>query len=937
MNASQLQCQDQQRRRLIRQQQRNGLDYLEVSDDQQQLCVHFLGPVPQNLTPAHVQIEGGQVIRDIQVIALELELQEDPTLDSCLQVTVSEPGDFSPYQLKVVALDAAGRPTDDPHPDFDPRYSSLTFSFKVDCPNELDCLTDPACSPETKGDETAATINYLAKDYASFRQLILDRLSLLLPNWREHHAPDLGITLVELLAYVGDHLSYYQDAVATEAYLATARQRISVRRHVRLVDYALHEGCNARTWVHLQLTGSETFELPLAQTALITAIPLGPPAGQILTPLALRELPPTAYEVFEPIAQTSRILYQSHNAIRIYTWGDRDCCLSAGATQATLIDGWRSPANPVPPPEPEPDCDDDDQPEPPPWAGLDRALHLQPGDIVIFEEVIGARTGHEADANLRRRHAVCLTKVTPTVDQLQTVQQVTPPPPTVPPVALLTPTAEPDAPVSAIPPTPPAANFPNAVPSSTSTAATEFDDLPVPLLEIEWSAIDALPMSFCLSAIGLAPDCAWLTDITLVRGNVLLVDHGRTRRSEDLGTVTAQPGQATCQAEGLPSPVTPEPDPFRPQLQAGPLTFRQLLPELTPQTCAATHQLQQDPRRALPQLIQVTSQSVPDSPSAGDDRLDPPQIWTPVADLLASTASDRHFVVEIDDQGHAQLRFGTGEQGQPPPVGHQFTADYRVGNGPAGNIGAETIAYVVLDQPISGIQLTPRNPLPAVGGTAPETLEEVRQFAPNAFRDTLQRAITAEDYATIVTRDFAEQVQQAIAVLRWNGSWYEVWVAIDARRTGTPSAALLAQIEGHLHRFRRMGHDLRVTAAQIVPLQIAITVCVQPHYLRGQVKAALLEKLSNRLLPDGSQGFFHPDRLTFGDRVSLSPLIALVQATEGVESVTVTQFHRRCEDDDGTALLQGFIALGPLEIARLDNDPNQPENGQLILQMGGGR
>ena len=112
---------------------------------------------------------------------------------------------------------------------------------------------------------------------------------------------------------------------------------------------------------------------------------------------------------------------------------------------------------------------------------------------------------------------------------------------------------------------------------------------------------------------------------------------------------------------------------------------------------------------------------------------------------------------------------------------------------------------------------------------------------------------------------------------------------------------------------------------------------MQPHYLRGQVTAALLEKLSNRLLPDGSQGFFHPDRLTFGDRVSLSPLIALVQATEGVESVTVTQFHRRCEDDDGTALLQGFIALGPLEIARLDNDPNQPENGQLILQMGGGR
>ena len=86
----------------------------------------------------------------------------------------------------------------------------------------------------------------------SFRQLILDRLALIMPNWQETHVPDLGIALVEILAYTGDYLSYYQDAVATEAYLGTARQRITVRRHARLVDYALHEGCNSRAWVTVQ-------------------------------------------------------------------------------------------------------------------------------------------------------------------------------------------------------------------------------------------------------------------------------------------------------------------------------------------------------------------------------------------------------------------------------------------------------------------------------------------------------------------------------------------------------------------------------------------------------------------------------------------------------------------------------------------------------------
>ncbi len=60
---------------------------------------------------------------------------------------------------------------------------------------------------------------------------MLDRLTQLVPGWRERSAADLGVTLVELLAYVGDQLSYWQDAVATEAYLETARRRTSLRRH----------------------------------------------------------------------------------------------------------------------------------------------------------------------------------------------------------------------------------------------------------------------------------------------------------------------------------------------------------------------------------------------------------------------------------------------------------------------------------------------------------------------------------------------------------------------------------------------------------------------------------------------------------------------------------------------------------------------------------
>ncbi len=76
----------------------------------------------------------------------------------------------------------------------------------------------------------APVIDYTARDYDTIRKLLLDRLALTTPDWAERNPADLGTTLVELLAYTGDQISYQQDAVATEAYLDTARRRVSVRR-----------------------------------------------------------------------------------------------------------------------------------------------------------------------------------------------------------------------------------------------------------------------------------------------------------------------------------------------------------------------------------------------------------------------------------------------------------------------------------------------------------------------------------------------------------------------------------------------------------------------------------------------------------------------------------------------------------------------------------
>jgi hypothetical protein len=214
MNDRALICQDEQRRAKARARPLNGIDYVEVGANQTSLCVHLFADVPAEIDKSNVRLEGGRRVRDLQVVAVSAEREDDPELGECLRVIVDKPGDYSTYKLCLVEAEN-GKPINQPLRGFDPRYSCVEFSFKVDSPSDLDCRQEQPC-PTEEADEPE--INYLAKDYASFRQLILDRLALLVPNWKERHVPDIGITLVELLAYVGDYLSYYQDAVATEAY-----------------------------------------------------------------------------------------------------------------------------------------------------------------------------------------------------------------------------------------------------------------------------------------------------------------------------------------------------------------------------------------------------------------------------------------------------------------------------------------------------------------------------------------------------------------------------------------------------------------------------------------------------------------------------------------------------------------------------------------------
>lgn len=850
-------CQQDDRRDAVRRMNGwNGLDYVEVSDDQLSLNVYFLGKLPPELnhkglgdTP-YLQIEGGQRVTDIRITRADPVVDPDPEKDDSLVVELDKYGDFSTYTLRLVGV-----------ANIDPRYDHVDFSFKVSCPSDLDCATACACEPPVLPEPE---INYLAKDYESFRQLMFDRLAVLMPDWSEKHAADLLVMLIEVLAYTGDYLSYYQDAVATEAYLDTARQRISVRRHVRLVDYYLHEGCNARAWVALEVSP----DLPLkpAETAFITGFNNALSAQQtILLWDDLTQVPAQAYEVFEPLVKDPSKpiqLLEVRNAILFYTWGEKECCLEKGSTSATLLDKWK-----VPPSAASARNNNNKDAATQPQG----SLQLLPGDVLIFEEVIGPKTGLVADADPTRRAVVRLTQVTAGQDPI-----------------LLDPNGQ-----------------------------------PTPYLTVQWAQEDALPFTFCISTIGPAPNCFYLENISVARGNVILVDHGQTQPPEDKGQVPTLTTNAVCECVGEPGDIEIVPGKVCAQLKTSPLTYREALPvddaakgQWTPAACLLT----QDVQSATPQ-VWVSSQ--------------PSQPWAVRYDLIESGPDDWQFVVEIDDAGTPHLRFGDGELGAQPPAGMTFSATYRVGNGTAGNVGPESISRLVQQKTrLDGYSVTVRNPLPARGGTDPDDVQQAKLFAPHLFRTQIERAIIADDYQTIAERN--PKVQRASADLEWTGSWYEADVAIDSLGTETAGSDLLSAIDMYLETFRRMGHDLAVLAARYVPLCLKLEVCALPYYERAHVKVALLDAFSTRVLPNGKLGFFHPDNLTFGEGIFLSAIIATAQAVPGVECVQVTKFHRLFGGPNHE-IENGVLPLSTSEIAQLDNDPNFPEHGKLEIVMSGGR
>ena len=293
----------------------NGIDFVEVAtEDQKNLHVHFLNAqVIVKGTISNVTIAGGETIPTVSVLDLE-QINDNShwMTDSAgrpiiLKLSVDKPGDFSRYTLTLESSK------------LDPFFSQATFSFKINCPSDLDCATPPITCPPT--DVDIPPIDYLAKDFLSFRKALSDFSALRYPDWMERSEADFGVMFLEALCALADDLSYTQDRIAAEASLDTATQRRSIVRHARLVDYEPRPATAARTWLQFDVTADS-----IPAGLRVSAQGANGETIDFEVGTGLRD-DRTEYPV-RP---------EWNRGIEPYYWDDSQQCLRAGATEMWII------------------------------------------------------------------------------------------------------------------------------------------------------------------------------------------------------------------------------------------------------------------------------------------------------------------------------------------------------------------------------------------------------------------------------------------------------------------------------------------------------------------------------------------------------------------------------------------------------------------------
>lgn len=872
--------------RLWNQTRVTGIDFVFVHEDQVTLDVHFHKPpgelVPPlgDIAPEQVRIsrreqDGRETV--VPVGSVRWDHLSPLGMRKVLHVRTKRPGDYASYRLHI------------DHPQMDFYYNDVDFSFKAHCHTKIDCTPLPHECPQEE--PVDFPVDYQARDFWSLRRALMDFAAQRYPHWMDRgREADVAVMLAEVISAMGDELAYYQDRVAREAYLETATQRRSLRRHARLVDYTVHDGLGARSWLDVTVKEGKRGEIPAGFPLWAAADDGGKVPFEVGRNLAEMREDEYDADVLAGRALKGRKygVDAGRNSFQPHIWNEDDTCLPVGTTEV-YIRGQHRSRIPL-----------DDAPEGAPAAGKWMLLRTSPTDPSVPA----------------RRWMVRVVDVTDTDGDGNPLEDpLVQDPETGQPVALT-----------------------RLVWEREQALPFEVD---LEVLEIRGNLIPAVA--------GRTSDKRFvIRDLSEGSGIPEEETRGMGRAVERRvpeDAVTYLFSLPETEEEGL---VWSGDDVLsaRPEISLCEERFEEVngdglgkawISETDARTPCDQNPGQWCWRRSL---LGVRSSQSHDR----DFTLDDGQ-WGRVVGYRRVGEEVVHM--DYRSNGGVSLRFGDGEFGCIPRAGSVFKAVYRTGNGERGNVAADTIRFFeegseVVDSGAdpSGTLATAAdliesvtNPLPADNGLDAETAEQARQLAPQAFRNFSYRAVKREDYAEAAER--LPWVQRAGATLRWTGSWLSYFVTPDPLGAVTLSPRQRLELGAQLDRFRQAGKEAHILDPCYADLDLVIRVCVDSSAYGGQVRERVMQVLTGRKGVNPRPGFFSPDNFTFGVALERSVLESVIQAVPGVRAVMDMRIARRGWFKE-RPFTEASYGVGPHEVIRVENDPNHSDRGSVKLRMEGG-
>jgi predicted phage baseplate assembly protein len=295
------------------------------------------------------------------------------------------------------------------------------------------------------------------------------------------------------------------------------------------------------------------------------------------------------------------------------------------------------------------------------------------------------------------------------------------------------------------------------------------------------------------------------------------------------------------------------------------------------------------------------------------------QLWMLRSDFAASGRADAHFLL---DPTQGVVTFGDGEKGRTISPDATILASYLGTRAEAGNLAARTVkqlansahnkAVLANVDDVKAKLASITNPIPALGGTATETLGHAEGRAVELMEKP-NRAVTLADYEAFARETPGVRTARVSAKANLHTSFPCLktpgiitviilpYLPVDRPM---PSRELRQQVAAYLKRRRVIGTRVEVVGPTYREVAVRAKVQAYPRLTPADIRQKITAALNR---------FFHPlhggpdkQGWPFGRDVYRSEVLQVVDETEGVDHVLSLELLI-----DGGEPQCGNVCLGP--------------------------